>query len=188
MSVATHRHLPVFKTRFSTRMIEERVRALGREVTTHYRRCEEPLIVVGILTGSFVFLADLVRHIHVPVQVEFMGASSYGNETTSSGDVSITRLRGFPGRWARTNATGRHVLVVEDILDTGRTLQEIQRLIEKEDPSSVEVCTLLNKHREDALAEAKWVGFRAPDEFLVGYGLDHAGQYRNLPSIGVIST
>lgn len=188
MSVATHRPPPVFKTRFSARVIEERVSALGREITTHYREYKEPLIVVGILTGSFVFLADLIRHIHVPVQVEFMGASSYGNKTTASGNVSVTRLRGFPGRWARTSATGRRVLVVEDILDTGRTLEEIRCLIEKEDPSSVEVCTLLHKHRKNALAEAKWVGFRAPDEFLVGYGLDHAGLYRNLPSIGVIST
>ena len=156
---------------------------LGEELTAHYAKDPRPLVVVGVLSGSFLFLADLVRHILLPLEVEFMVASSYGDAMTSSGTVEL-----LPLRQEGTTYRDRHVLVVEDILDTGRTLKEIQGFIQKEQPASLEVCTLLHKYKANALADAKWVGFPAPDEFLVGYGLDHAGHYRNLPSIGYIST
>lgn len=161
---------------FDAERIAERVRALGREIAEHYRGGE--LLVLGTLKGSFIFMSDLVRSIPRPHQLEFIVAASYGKGTTSSGHV---RLLYDP----QTVLEGKHVLLVEDIVDSGLTLNRLVRLLETRDPESLEVCTLLHKHTADGLErEPRFVGFDAPPAFLVGYGLDYAEAYRHLPFVG----
>lgn len=161
---------------FGAEQIAERVRALGREIAGHYGDGE--LLVLGTLKGSFIFMSDLVRSIPRPHQLEFIVAASYGKGTTSSGHV---RLLYDP----QTVLEGKHVLLVEDIVDSGLTLNRLIRLLETRDPESLEVCTLLHKHTADGLErEPRFVGFDAPPAFLVGYGLDYAEAYRHLPFVG----
>jgi hypoxanthine phosphoribosyltransferase len=149
---------------------------MGREITDHYPRGED-LLVVGLLKGSFIFLADLVREIARPVHVDFLVAASYGSGTVSTGDV---RLVYDP----EASLTDRHVLLVEDIIDSGNTINRLIPMLEKRGARSLELCALLHKRIAPALArEARWVGFDAPEEFLIGYGLDHSENYRNLPFI-----
>jgi hypoxanthine phosphoribosyltransferase len=156
--------------------IAERVRELAAEVSAYYRTGE--LLLLGTLKGSFMFMADLVRHIERPHQLEFIVAASYGSGTTSSGHV---RLVYDP----EVGFSGRHVLVIEDIVESGATLNRLVRLLETRDPESLEVCTLLHKRlTDDLVLEPRFVGFDAPREFLVGYGLDYAEDYRHLPYIG----
>ena len=146
--------------------IAARVRELGAEITSAYP--DGDLVVLGLLKGSFLFVADLVREIRRPLQLDFLVVSSYGNRTTSSGVVTLMYD-------PATSLSGRHVLVVDDIVDTGRTLGRLLDLLAARSPRSVEVCALLRKR--DTAAErvpARFVGFEAPNEFLVGYGLDHA--------------
>ncbi|MEX0856183.1 MAG: hypoxanthine phosphoribosyltransferase [Gemmatimonadota bacterium] len=161
---------------FSERRIAERVAELGEEITRHYRESEE-LLVLGLLKGSFIFLADLVRTIELPLQVDFLIASSYGSETSSSGRVKLL---------LDTNVSlrNRDVLVVEDIVDSGVTLRNIVPLLQARGPRSLEICALLHKRTVTLEKEPKWVGFEAPADFLVGYGLDHAERFRHLPFIG----
>lgn len=161
---------------FSEEEIAARVRAMGRAITEHYPEGEK-LLVLGLLKGSFIFLADLVRTIQLPLQVDFLVAASYGSNTVSSGEV---RLLYDPD----TSFEGRHVLIVEDIIDSGNTLNRLVPLLQARNPRSLEVCTLLHKRLVTMDREARWVGFDCPREFVVGYGLDHAENFRHLPFIG----
>jgi hypoxanthine phosphoribosyltransferase len=155
--------------------IAQRVLELGRDITDEYPDGE--LLVLGLLKGSFIFLSDLVRHIQRPLQVDFLVASSYGDSTVSSGNV---RLLYDP----ETQLEGKHILLVEDIVDTGRTLSRLMDLLQARKPRSLEICALLHKHIAAELRyPTKFIGFDAPNEFLVGYGLDHAENFRHLPYI-----
>jgi len=163
----------------SAKAIAARVEALAREITTHFTGTDK-LVVVGLLRGSFVFIADLVREIDLPVEVDFLEASSYGDAMHSSREVRILKdLRG--------EIAGRDVLVVEDIVDTGFTLHHVKKLLGTREPKRLEVCALLNKPtRREVDIRATWTGFEIPDEFVVGYGIDFAQRNRNLPYIGKV--
>ena len=161
---------------YSQEDIAGRVAEMGREITAHYPLGED-LLVVGLLKGSFIFLADLVREIARPLHVDFLVVSSYGSGTVSTGDV---RLVYDP----EATLEGRHLLLVEDIIDSGNTLNRLIPVLEARRPKSIELCALLHKHiARNLVKDARWVGFDAPQEFLIGYGLDHSENYRNLPFI-----
>ena len=156
--------------------IAVRVREMGAEITRHYPPDEE-LLVLGLLKGSFIFMSDLVREITRPVQVDFLVASSYGSGTTTSGDVKLLYD-------PNAEFEGRHVIIVEDIVDSGNTVNRLVPLLTERGPRSLEMCALLHKHVAPRLElEPRWVGFDAPNEFLIGYGLDHSEDFRNLPFI-----
>ena len=160
---------------FDEQAIARRVRELGEEITAAYPDGE--LLVLGLLKGSFIFLSDLVRHIRRSLQVDFLVASSYGDGTESSGSV---RLLYDP----ETILAGKDILLVEDIVDTGRTLNRLMDLLKMRGPRSVEACALLHKQSASALRyPTRFIGFDAPNEFLVGYGLDHAENFRHIPYI-----
>jgi hypoxanthine phosphoribosyltransferase len=160
---------------FDESAIQTRVRELGEEITAAYPDGE--LLVLGLLKGSFIFLSDLVRTIQRPLQVDFLVASSYGDATVSSG---VVRLLYDP----ETELQGKHILIVEDIVDSGRTLQRLLELLSARQPRSLAICALLHKHiAEHLTSPVRFVGFDAPHEFLVGYGLDHAEQFRHLPYV-----
>lgn len=164
---------------FDAETIAERVQSLGREITAAYP--DGDLLVLGLLKGSFIFLSDLVRKIDRPLQVDFIVASSYGEGTVSSGNV---RLVYDP----ETELAGKHILLVEDIIDTGKTLNKLVALLKQRRPKSLEICALLHKHVAAHLElEGKFVGFDAPSLFLVGYGLDHAENFRHLPYIASLT-
>jgi hypoxanthine phosphoribosyltransferase len=155
--------------------IAKRVRELGAEITAGYPDGE--LLVLGLLKGSFIFLSDLVREVGRPLQVDFLVASSYGDATESSGSV---RLLYDP----ETELEGKHILLVEDIVDTGRTLSRLMDLLQARNPRSLDICALLHKHIATELRyPTRFIGFDAPNEFLVGYGLDHAENFRHIPYI-----
>ena len=155
--------------------IARRVRELGAEITAAYPDGE--LLVLGLLKGSFIFLSDLVREINRPLHVDFLVAASYGDATVSSGHV---RLVYDP----ETKLEGKHILLVEDIVDTGRTLNRLMELLRARNPRSLDICALLHKHiAEELKYETRFIGYDAPHEFLVGYGLDHAESFRHLPYI-----
>lgn len=160
---------------YDAETVQRRVRALAAEISEAYAP-EDRLLVLGLLKGSFVFLADLVRSITLPLHVDFLVASSYGRGTTSSGDV---RLLYDP----ESSLEGRAVVLVDDIVDSGLTLDRLLPRLEARGPRSLEVCTLLHKRIEGSGPEPRWVGFHAPNVFLVGYGLDHAEDFRHLPYI-----
>jgi hypoxanthine phosphoribosyltransferase len=160
------------------KQIHERVTELGREITEDY--AGDPPILVNVLKGGFVFLADLVRAVELPVEVDFMEVSSYGDATTSSGIVRI--LEDLSG-----SVEARHVIIVEDIVDTGRTLSYLIENLETRHPKSVKICTLLDRRgRREVELSLDYVGFVVPDRFVVGYGLDLAQKYRNLPYIAIV--
>jgi hypoxanthine phosphoribosyltransferase len=163
----------------SAKAIAARVEALAREIGAYYRDTDK-LVVVGLLRGSFVFIADLVRELDLPVEVDFLEVSSYGNSTESSREVRIMKdLRG--------EIEGRDVLVVEDIVDTGFTLKHVLDILRTRRPRRIEVCALLDKpSRREVDVKAKWIGFEIPDKFVVGYGIDYAQRNRNLPHIGAV--
>ena len=163
----------------SAKSIAARIEALSREIQTHYRDTEK-LVVVGLLRGSFVFIADLVRELDLDVEVDFLEASSYGNAMESSKEVRILKdLRG--------EIAGRDVLVVEDIVDTGFTLHHVIQLLNTRGPKRLETIALLDKpSRREVDVRATWTGFEIPDEFVVGYGIDYAQRNRNLPYIGKV--
>ena len=161
---------------FDEETIARRVQELGAEITAAYPDGE--LLVLGLLKGSFIFLSDLVREIERPIHVDFLVASSYGAGTVSSGEV---RLLYDP----ETELQGKHILLVEDIIDTGHTLRRVCALLGQRRPRSLAICALLHKHlAPDPPAGLRFVGFDAPPAFLVGYGLDHAENFRHLPFIG----
>ena len=159
---------------FDEETIAHRVREMGLEITAAYP--DGDLLLLGLLKGSFVFMGDLARAIERPLQVDFIVVSSYGKDTTSSGNV---RLLYDPA----TDLAGKHVIVVEDIIDTGRTLQRLLSLLSARQPASLAVCALLHKKLAPPLPEVRFVGFECPPAFIVGYGLDHAENYRHLPFI-----
>jgi hypoxanthine phosphoribosyltransferase len=163
----------------SAKAIAARVEALASEISMHFRGTDK-LVVIGLLRGSFIFIADLVRELDLPVEVDFLEVSSYGNATESSREVRILKdLRG--------EIEGRDLLVVEDIIDTGRTLRHVLDILATRHPKRIEVCALLDKpSRREVDVSAKWVGFEIPDKFVVGYGIDYAQRNRNLPHIGAV--
>ena len=159
--------------------IQEKVRELGERITQDYRG--EKLLLVGILRGAVVFLSDLMRHLQLPCEIDFMDISSYGTGTQSSGVVRILKD-------LEEDITGRHVLIVEDIVDTGLTLAYLRRTLLQRRPDSLEICALLTKpSRRQVDLSVKYLGFEVPDEFVIGYGIDYAGAYRNLPDIRVLA-
>lgn len=173
---------PTIRVLLSKEEIEKRVATLGQEITKKYADLEEPLILIGILKGSVIFLSDLCRAISLPVELEFMGVSSYGDETESSGVVQITQDLTRPIK-------GRHVLLVEDIVDTGLTAKYLLKHFRTCEPASVGMCALLEKPAKSlGLISIDFLGFSIPDDFVVGYGLDFAGIYRNLPHVGIVET
>ena len=163
----------------SAKSIAARVEALAAEISAHFADTDK-LIVVGLLRGSFVFIADLVREIDLPCEVDFLETSSYGNAMESSREVRILKdLRG--------EIEGRDILVVEDIVDTGHTLAHVINLLKSRNPRRLEVCALLDKpSRREVDVKATWTGFEIPDEFVVGYGIDYAQRNRNLGYIGAV--
>jgi hypoxanthine phosphoribosyltransferase len=158
--------------------IRRRVSELGREIALHYG--DRTPVLVGVLKGAVVFLADLIRAVEAPLECDFIAVSSYGAQSRSSGIVKLTAD-------LAASVEERDVLIVEDIVDTGRTLAYLQRNLETRQPRSVRVCTLLDKAaRREVPVTLHHVGFTIPDEFVVGYGLDYGGRYRNLPHIAVL--
>jgi hypoxanthine phosphoribosyltransferase len=167
--------LPVKSIVYDEATIARRVQELAQEITRAYP--DGDLLVLGLLKGSFIFLSDLVRKIERPIQVDFLVASSYGDGKVSSGTV---RLLYDP----ETRLEGKHILLVEDIIDTGKTLQRLMLLLGARRPRSLAICALLDKKlAPEPRPELRFVGFRAPSAFLVGYGLDHAENFRHLPFI-----
>lgn len=159
--------------------IAARTTKLARLISEHYAGTEQ-LVVVGLLRGSFIFIADLVRRMDLPVEVDFMTVSSYGDKKESSRQVRIIQD-------LETSIKGRDVLIVEDIIDTGHTLSQVLKILNTRLPKSLKVCTLLNKpSRREVKVDIDWTGFDIPDEFVIGYGIDYAQQGRNLPHIGVV--
>ncbi len=160
-------------------VLQARVAELGQAINTTYADDDHPLLVC-VLKGAFMFLADLVRHLEMRHAVDFMEISSYGAGTVSSGVVRILLD-------LEQNIEGRHVLIVEDIIDSGRTLDYITRNLRTRNPASLRVCSLLSKpSRREIDVPVDLIGFEIPDEFVMGYGLDFAEEYRNLPFIGVL--
>ena len=168
------------KAFLSEAQIQSIVSRLGEEITTHYQDTEDELIVIGLLRGSFIFMADLVRKIDHPMITDFMTVSSYGNQTESSGNVKIIMD-------LDESIAGRHVLLVEDIVDTGNTFSKIIDLLKNRNPKSLKVCSLLNKpSKREVVVPIDFCGIDIPDAFVIGYGLDYAQKYRNLPYIGIL--
>lgn len=158
--------------------IEERIEEMAKEIAEEYSG-KQPLLV-SILKGSFVFMADLVRKLNIDCTLDFMIVSSYGTKSVSTGAVKIIKDLDI-------DIENKHILLVEDILDSGLTLSYIKRILETKKPASLRICTLLDKPgRRTANITADYVGFTIPDKFIVGYGLDYAERYRNLPMIGVL--
>jgi hypoxanthine phosphoribosyltransferase len=161
---------------YSPEQIRDRVEEMGREIASYYPAGED-LLLLGLLKGSFIFVSDLVREIERPLQVDFLVAASYGSGTTTSGEVQLLYD-------PSAGLKDRHVLLVEDIVDSGTTINRLVPLLRQRGPRSLEMCALLHKHVAPNLAlEPRWVGFDAPNEFLIGYGLDHSEDFRNLPFI-----
>ena len=163
----------------SEEQLRDRVAEMGEEIRRGYAGLDGRLLVVGMLKGSFIFMADLVRAIDLHCEIDFMAASSYGNSTESSGQIRITR--------DLTNVEGQHLLIVEDIVDSGYTMDYILRLLHGRNPASVKLASLLDKpSRRKVPVHIDYCGFEIEDKFVVGYGLDFAGRYRNLPFVGVL--
>ena len=161
--------------------VKSRIVALGEEITAFYQAKQtNKLIVVGLLRGSFMFMADLVRELKLPIEIEFMTTSSYGSGMTTNHDVRISKdLEG--------DIRGEHVLIVEDIIDTGYTLEKVREILNLHEPASLAICTLLDKpSRREVQVPVEWVGFEIPDEFVVGYGIDYAQRHRHLGYIGKV--
>lgn len=158
--------------------IQVKVEELANEISKDYKN--QDLLLCGILSGAFIFLADLTRAISIPHKIDFMGASSYGDSKQSSGNVRITKF-------LDTNPAGKHVLIVEDVIETGLTIQKVKSYLMDEGAVSVKVCSLIVKQvNEGKVQTVEYVGFLEGDKFLVGYGMDYGGFYRNLSYIGVI--
>ena len=163
---------------FSEEALDKRVSEIAAEINRDYAG-KEPMLI-SVLRGSFVFMADLIRKIEVPCTVDFMSVSSYGRGTTSSGQVQITKD-------LSDDIEGKDIIVVEDILDSGNTLSYLLQLLQARKPASMKLCTLLDKpDRRVKEVHVDYTGFTIPDEFVVGYGLDYAEKYRNLPYIGIL--
>ena len=164
---------------FTEEQLKSRVNEIARQIEADYAGRE--IMLISVLRGSFIFMADLCRAIRLPCTLDFMSVSSYGAGTTSSGQVQITKD-------LSEDITGRHVIVVEDILDSGNTLSYLLNILEHRHPASVRLCTLLDKpERRTKPVDLHYRGFTIPDAFVVGYGLDYAELYRNLPYVGILA-
>lgn len=169
------------KALISSERISRRVKHLGREISEVYADIDTPLILVAILKGATVFAADLLRSLSIPAELEFVRAASYGGGTMSSGRVKIAHM-------VEGTLEGRHVLLVEDIVDSGRTIDTILRRFRKLKPASLRVAALLDRPaRREIDVQIDFTGFVIPDRFVIGYGLDYAGLYRELPGIYALS-
>jgi len=158
--------------------VKQRIDEMAKEIVKHYKSLQDELVLVGLLKGSFIFMADLCRKIDIPHEVDFMTVSSYGNGMTSTRDVKIIKD-------LDEDIRGKHVLIVEDIIDSGNTLKKVREILELRGPKSVAICTLLDKpSRREVEVPVEWTGYTIQDEFVVGYGIDYAQQYRHLPYIG----
>lgn len=163
---------------FTEEQIRAKVREMGESISKDYKGRE--LVLIGVLKGCVVFMSDLLKEISIPCSMDFMAVSSYGNSTESSGVVRILKDLDF-------EIEGKDVLIVEDIIDSGVTLKYLIEYLKNRKPNSVEIACLLNKsERRKVEIEAKYLGFEVPDYFLIGYGLDYAEKYRNLPFVGVL--
>lgn len=177
-----NRHPDPFVELISAEAIARRVAELGATITEEYARlgADAEVVVLGVLKGSVIFMADLVRAIALPVLLDFIGVASYGDATTSSGVVQITQDLTRP-------IEGRHVIVVEDIVDTGHTVHYLMENLQTRRPASVKLCSLLHKpDRAERAVHIDYLGFTIPNKFVVGYGLDAAQRWRNLPFIGYV--
>jgi len=158
--------------------IKVRVEELGRQITERYQDSGSEMVLVGLLRGSFMFMADLCRQVHVAHEVDFMTASSYGSGMSSTRDVKILKD-------LDEDIRGKDVLIVEDIIDSGNTLSKVREILSLREPKSLAICTLLDKpSRREVDVAVEYVGFSIPDKFVVGYGIDYAQRYRHLPYIG----
>ena len=167
------------KILISEEQLREIVERLGREITDMYRTSDHELLVIGLLRGSFIFMADLVREINLPMTTDFLTVSSYEDGMVSSGDVKVVMD-------LDETVTNRDVLLVEDIIDTGRTFSKVLRMLTARGPASLKTCALLSKpSRREVDVPIDFCGMEIPDEFVCGYGLDYAQKYRNVPHIGV---
>ena len=164
---------------YSEEELKRRVAVLGEQISRDYAD-KDNVVLVGILRGSYIFMADLSRSITIPCRIDFMAASSYGKGTSSSGQIEIKKDLSDPIQNA-------HVILVEDILDSGNTLDYLTKILTARNPASIRICTLLDKpERRVKPITADYYGFLVPDAFVVGYGLDYAEEYRNLPYIGIL--
>ncbi len=170
----------ISKVMISEEEIKKIVKKLGKDITEYYKNKNEPLVVVGLLRGSIIFMADLIREIKLPLKIDFMTVSSYGDSTSSSREVKIKKE-------LDENIMNKNVLIVEDIIDSGITLNKIKQILQGREPSSIKICTFLSKpDRREINVEVDFIGMEIPDEFVVGYGLDFAQMYRNLPYVGIV--
>lgn len=168
------------KVIFSEQQVRDRVTELGCQITAHYLGSDSQLVLVGLLRGSFIFMADLCRAITLPHEIDFITASSYGSGMVSSCDVKIIKD-------LDEDIRGKDVLIVEDIIDSGNTLSKVSKVLEERQPKSLAICTLLDKPQcRKVDVKVKWVGFSIANEFVVGYGIDYAQHYRHLPYIGKV--
>lgn len=172
-------HPDVTKILFEEKEIQDRVTELGRQITKDYKG--KDIVLVSVLRGGAIFMADLARKIELPLEMDFMAISSYGSGATSSGVVTILKD-------LSSSIEGKHVLIAEDILDTGLTLEYLIRLLKERKPLSIQIAAFLKKQGAQKIdVPCKYVGFDCPNEFVVGYGLDYAEKYRNLSYVGVLS-
>lgn len=171
---------PPFQTLFAAEKLQARIAELGAEITRDYQDKGDEVVLIGVLKGSVIFLADLCRHINLPLTMDFMSIASYGDGTKSSGVVQITSDLSKP-------IEGKHVIVVEDIIDTGLTAHYLFENLATRHPASVKLCSLLHKpDRSEVEVKIDYLGFTIPNKFVVGYGLDIAQKYRNLNFIGYV--
>lgn len=171
-------HNDIKEVLFSEAQLKERIAEIGAQITRDY--AGKNLLMVSVLKGSVIVMADLMRVINLPMQIDFMCVSSYGSSTETKGSVKILKD-------LDVDIKGRDLLIVEDILDSGVTLSNLISMLKQREPASVEICTLFSKpERRKVEVETKYCGFTIPDAFIVGYGLDYAEKYRNLPYVGIL--
>lgn len=171
--------MPSFRVLLTAEQIQKRIAEMGAEIDRDYPG-GEPVYLIAVLKGAFIFMADLARAMKTPARIEFIGISSYGKGKTTSGQVQLTKDLDAP-------IEGHHVIIVEDILDTGITLNYLTTLMAQRKPKSLRIVTLLDKpERRQSPVKANYIGFTIPDEFVVGYGLDYAEDYRNLKDVCVM--
>jgi len=168
----------VEKVLLTREQLQEKVKELGKKISEDYK--DKNLMIICVLKGGVVFTTDLIREITIPLELDFMAISSYGASTSTSGVVRILKD-------LETNIEGKDILIVEDIIDSGLTLKYLKEMLISRGPNSVKICTILNKpQRRQENVKVDYIGFDIPDEFVVGYGLDYAEKYRNLPFVGVL--
>lgn len=172
--------LPLAQVMISQDTIAKRIAVLGGDIEAYYANRDKPLVLIGLLRGSVIFMADLCRQINKPHELDFMTVSSYGAGTVSSGEIKIVQDLG-------SDISGKDVLIVEDIIDSGRTLSKVIDVLKTRNPSSIEICTLVSKpSRREVEVSVRFLGFEVEDKFIVGYGLDYDQKYRHLPYIGEV--